>query len=182
MMYFASDMFFRDESIALKRHYSTQEEMTSDILSKWNRTVCQEDDVFILGGVGDMNLLKSLNGHKTLLQSRYEEDHMKEYVSSISKIRDSEIDRDMYSFYMKSEFGVTNVIYSGKSIQKTYSGRVLFLSAGLDLSQSLAVCGLSGEYHRVFKRGINANIYLNGMYPISEVDIEEMAKHTKDPW
>lgn len=184
MMYFASDMFFGNKDVSLKRHYITPDEMSSEIIVKWNKTVCPDDEVFILGGVGEMSFLKSLNGRKSLLMSDYEEKHMKEYVSGISKIRDPEIDGEMYSFYMKSEFGVSSVVYSGKSIQKIYSGRTVYLNSMPDTrtSKDIIICGLMGEYHRVYKNGINANIYLNGMYPISEIEVEEMTKHLNPLW
>jgi calcineurin-like phosphoesterase family protein len=183
-MYFASELFFGDSEVAARRHFTTPEEMSAEIISKWNKTVCPEDTVFILGGIGDMSFIKSLNGRKVLLMSKLEEEHMRAYITSISRVRDRDVDQDMYSYHMRSEFGINYIVYSGKSIQKIYSGRTVHLSSKYmeGFSNMITICGLMGEYHRVHKTGINANIFLNGMYPISEVDVEDMLKHLNDKW
>lgn len=182
MVYYVSDLFFGDNDVARRRHYSTYDEMSNIIVSNWNKIVCDTDTVYILGGVGDFSFLKSLNGEKILILSKSEQEHMMKYVSGISTTRDSEYDAEMYSWYLKSEYGISNVCYSGRLIHKNYSGRLVRMLTDIpdDSSTVTIFGGINNEYQRLFKNGVNSNIFMNGMYPISEVEVEELIKHIDD--
>ena len=180
MIYYISDMLFGNETVARKRHYSNASDMNNDIISNWNRTVYPTDTVYIIGGVGDFSFLKGLNGDKILLMSDKEKDDMLKYVSDITPIRDEEYDSDMYSWYMKSEYGISNVIYTGRLLRKDYSGKLLRLTTVRDSMRESVISiigGMGNEYQRLFKNGINSNVFVNGMYPVSEVEVGELLKH-----
>lgn len=51
MIYFTSDLHFghNKEFLYKSRGYNSLNEMTEDIILKWNSTVQNEDDVYILG-------------------------------------------------------------------------------------------------------------------------------------
>jgi calcineurin-like phosphoesterase family protein len=183
MVFYVSDMCFGDEFIARKRHYSSAQVMSESIVSNWNSVVCNTDTVYILGGVGDFDFLRSLNGEKILILSEQEDKHMKEYVSCVSTNRDEEYDAEMYSWYLKSNYGVSNVIYSRKIIRKSYSGKIMRLTTQYTPIRDITftiIGGMNNEYQRLFRCGLNSNIFMNGMYPISEVEVEELEKYIKN--
>lgn len=182
MVYYVSDLFFGDSNVAHRRHYATYDEMSNAIVSNWNKIVCDTDTVYILGGVGDFSFLKSLNGEKILILSESEHEHMLNYVSGISTTRDNEYDAEMYSWYLKSKYGIRDVYYSGKLVHKNYSGRLVHMITSVpgDSDELIVFGGIGNEYQRLFKNGVNSNVFMNGMYPISEVEVEELIKHIHD--
>lgn len=183
MVYYASDLLFGDETVARKRHYLNATDMNNSIVANWNRVVCDADTVYIIGGIGDFSFIKSLNGDKHLIMSDSERVHMSEYVSTITPNRDEEYDADIYSWYLKSDFGISNVSYSGRIVRKTYSGKLVRLTTCRDCVGNgvfSVVGGLGNEYQRLFSNGLNSNIFVNGMFPISEVEVEELEKYIKN--
>jgi hypothetical protein len=86
----------------------------------------------------------------------------------------------MYSWYVKSEYGISNVVYTGRLLRKDYSGKLIRLTTVRDsIKESVIsiVGGMGNEYQRLFKNGINSNVFVNGMYPVSEVEVGELLKH-----
>lgn len=180
MMYFASDMMFGDEIIACKRHFSSADEMNSKIVDNWNKTVYDSDIVYILGGVGDLSYLNSLCGIKNLMLSDMEDKYVDSYLNSISSQRDRIYDYDMYSKHLESTYGVSNVHYSKSILKKRYTGKLARLTTLADFKRDdipVIVGGIGNEYQRLFKTGVNSNIFVNGMYPISDIEVEGLLKH-----
>ena len=176
MVFYVSDMFFDNIKVSLNRHYSSVEDMNSDILERWNRVVSKDDTVYILGGVGNFEYIPSLNGSKILVMSDYERDTFMRYVESISDVRDEEIDYMMYETYRQETYGIKNLRASGKVIKKNYAGRIIRMQTGsVDKKNGIFnIAGAIGSYQRMFDNGINCNIFVNGMYPISDTEIEEL--------
>lgn len=73
-VYFIADMHFGDENILRyeNRPFATTAEMDSAILSNWNRTVAPDDIVYVLGDIGNENLLCQLNGVKYLVKGNHD--------------------------------------------------------------------------------------------------------------
>ena len=73
-VYFIADCHFGQEQSMLKskRPFKNVNEMDMSMLMNWNRTVKEEDIVYILGDVGIMNVLPLLNGKKILIKGNYE--------------------------------------------------------------------------------------------------------------
>lgn len=73
-VYFIADCHFGQEKSMLKskRPFKNVNEMDMRMLMNWNRTVKEEDIVYVLGDVGIMNVLPLLNGKKILIKGNYE--------------------------------------------------------------------------------------------------------------
>ncbi len=179
MVYFVSDMFFGNIDVAKRRHFSSSSEMDSLIVSNWNKVVTSNDTVYILGGVGSFDYMSILAGEKILIMSEYERDHFLSYVNSISSNRDDDYDYEMYESYLEFEYGIKSLIKSGRVIKKNYTGRVIRLTTDYIKFRDLipSIIGATNEYQRVFSDGVNSNIFLNGYYPISDLEVEELLRN-----
>lgn len=64
MRYYIADLHNYDECILMYEHrpYKNSEDMRSMIINNWNLRVGREDEVFLLGDIGDPEILKELNG------------------------------------------------------------------------------------------------------------------------
>lgn len=76
MIYFIADTHFYHKNVITfcNRPFSTVEEMNQTLITNWNKTVSDTDEVYILGdfvykgnGKQANELLQSLNGKKYLL-------------------------------------------------------------------------------------------------------------------
>lgn len=89
MIYYISDIHFRDENVFRKcsRNF-TFEEYERMIVSKWNKKIKEDDEVFILGDVAENDIdevlciIKSLKGKKHLIIGNHDEKFLSEYKSS----------------------------------------------------------------------------------------------------
>lgn len=181
MVYYVSDMFFDNEVISKKRHFSSPSDMNSFIISNWNKVVYPTDEVYILGGIGSFDYLNSLNGEKIIIMSEYEMNHFREYVGSISDSRDNDLDFEIYEAYLKKTYGIKKLCKSRNVIKKLYSGRVARVGTQYVKCRDnvLSIIGIRNELQRMFNpSGINSNIMLNGYFPLSEVEIEELLHYS----
>ena len=89
MIFYTSELMLNDNEYLSKstRHFSSVLKMHNTLISSWNSIVSDSDDVYIIGGVGDYEFLKALNGNKRLIMSDYERTHFN------SCYRDWETDR-----------------------------------------------------------------------------------------
>lgn len=77
-----SDMHFGHKNIMLyeNRPFNDVEEMDNSIIQNWNKVVGKNDKVFVLGDVSFYNkektaqIIKSLNGYKTLILGNHDEE------------------------------------------------------------------------------------------------------------
>lgn len=82
MIYYISDMHFRDQAIfdKCKRPFKSLQEMEETIIQKWNDKVKQNDIVYVLGDISkdddasSIALFSKLNGHKHLIVGNH--DHL----------------------------------------------------------------------------------------------------------
>ena len=83
MIFFTSDLHFgHDKEFIWKaRGFNSLQEMEAAIVDRWNKTVSEEDAVYILGDVvmgsdhvNGLNLLHSLNGLKVIIPGNHDTD------------------------------------------------------------------------------------------------------------
>lgn len=69
-----ADTHFGDKNIMdfEQRPFKTVEEMNETIIKYWNNTVSPEDTVYLIGDVGDVSIVKHLNGHKFLIKGNHD--------------------------------------------------------------------------------------------------------------
>ena len=80
MNYFISDLHFGHFNIIGfdNRPFKNVEEMDTVLIENWNKTVCQDDTVYILGDFSwykadkTTEILKLLNGHKRLIKGNHD--------------------------------------------------------------------------------------------------------------
>ena len=78
MIYFTSDLHFGHRNMALKRHFSSAEEMDAVLTENWNRCVRSDDEIYILGdftmqgAAFAMEKLHRLNGRKYLVRGNHD--------------------------------------------------------------------------------------------------------------
>jgi len=97
MDYFTSDMHFGHENIIryCGRPFETVDEMNNEIIKRWNKTVSNDDtvyvvgDVFLCGSQKGTEIVKQLNGRKILIKGNHD--------SSVSKMLKSGFDEVHYA-------------------------------------------------------------------------------------
>jgi calcineurin-like phosphoesterase family protein len=64
MDYFIADLHIGDKNILQYEHrpFKDIKEMEKVIIQNWNKTVTNEDTVYLLGDIGDINVISKLNG------------------------------------------------------------------------------------------------------------------------
>ena len=80
-IFFIADTHFGDDSIRRyeNRPFATVEEMDGTIIKNWNETVSDEDTVYLVGDVGDVNKLSVLNGKIILIRGNHDKLPSEEY-------------------------------------------------------------------------------------------------------
>lgn len=65
MKYFIADLHIGDENILTYEHrpFKSLQEMRETLVRNWNNTVTDEDEVYLLGDIGDISVLSELKGH-----------------------------------------------------------------------------------------------------------------------
>lgn len=184
MVFYTADMFFGNEDIAKRRHFKDVSSMNNKIVENWNSIITPDDKVYILGGVGEFEFLLSLNGEKTLFFTRYEKPFYDKYIASVTEDLEDDYNREMFEVYIKNMFYVTKTLFQKSILTKDYSGSIVRLSVDRNLidtgGKEYIVAGGIGDYQRMFKNGINSDIYVNGLFPLSEVDVQNSIHHQND--
>lgn len=85
MIYFTSDMHFGHRNIInlCQRPFSSVEEMNNCMIQNWNKTIKNNDEVYILGDVawGEPDeYLKQLDGKKYLVKGNHDKIQSSEYL------------------------------------------------------------------------------------------------------
>lgn len=80
-VYFTADMHFDDESIIRyeDRPFASVSLMNEKIIEAWNNTVCAEDEVYIVGDIGNAEYISKLNGRKYLIKGNHDRLDNEEY-------------------------------------------------------------------------------------------------------
>ena len=80
-VYIIADMHFDDKFILSyeNRPFGTAEEMNHTIIKNWNKTVKEEDVVYVLGDVGNETYISELNGIKYLIKGNHDTQDNEQY-------------------------------------------------------------------------------------------------------
>lgn len=184
MKFFTSCLYFDDDPIARKRHFKDSVEMNREIVSRWNRVVTNKDTVYIIGGIGDFGNLVDLSGTKILLLNRDDLKFYNTYISGVTSDRDEDYDKEMFEVYVCNTYKVDHISFHHRILCKLYSGRLVYLDSdyrGKGSTQRFSIVGDKRDLQRVYENGlgINTNISLNYMSPLSETEIESMIRESK---
>lgn len=84
MNYYISDLHFGHKNEAVRRGFSSAEEMDELIISNWNNKVTPDDHVYIVGDFEMksnkdviVNYVKRLNGHLHLIEGNHDDQNLK---------------------------------------------------------------------------------------------------------
>lgn len=88
---FISDTHFHHTNMAIKRGFSTAEEMNQHILEKWNSKVLKKDTVYLLGDVtmekANYEILSRLNGYKKVILGNHDQpQHIPELLKYVNSV------------------------------------------------------------------------------------------------
>ena len=188
MNFFASNLNFDNDLVARKLRFRDSDEMNRAVIEGWNRVVVHTDTVYILGGVGEFEYLKSLNGNKVLIFSSNEKSFYNTYITGVTSIRNKPIDREMFELYVSDTYGIKRVIFNQKTVIRLYSGREVNLTtheSGLDVDRFNIVGCLDSidDSYKLFSKNLircfNVDLRNNLLHPISEHSIEEICSKNK---
>lgn len=90
MVYYISDLHNYDKNIMMYEHrpFSDCEEMRKTIITNWNNTVSHNDEVFLLGDIGDPEIIKELSGKISIVIGNHDNiDELKEMYPHIDIYR-----------------------------------------------------------------------------------------------
>lgn len=151
--------------------------MNNVIISNWNNYIYPTDEVFIVGNLGNPNYLNSIYGKKTwILSDEDKKNSYIPYVESISVNRNEKYDEEMFREYCKDRYNLTDVIFKKDMYCKLYIGKYVRCTVdyeSLDSLRNFTLVGNMGGYQRLFKHGLNLDIYVNGMNPVSESEVAD---------
>ena len=79
--FFIADLHFSDINIMKyeNRPFDSLELMNEKIVENWNRTVSNDDEVFLLGDIGKIDYISQLNGTKYLIKGNHDVDDNEYY-------------------------------------------------------------------------------------------------------
>lgn len=179
MTFYVSELFFGDSRVAQRRHFRDTSSMNSKIIENWNSIITPEDRVYILGGVGEFEFLLSLNGEKILMMTNNESEFYQRYIRSVTTELDDPCNREMFEVYLKNMFYIESTLFSKSVTRKDYSGNLVRLQTSKEVKRDtiFTIFGSIGDYQRMTLNGINSNIYVNGMFPLSELEVEDSIRH-----
>lgn len=138
--------------IISKRPYNSVEEMTEDLIAKWNETVKPEDTVYHCGDFGLYEYRKFLNGKIVLICGNYEDDISDE---ELYKYGFDEVHRGTYSIKYND-----TIITMQHEPYKIRDKRHLNKSGVINLFGHLHKLCLAKEY------GVNVGVDLHNFKPI----------------
>lgn len=72
--FFIADLHFDDENIMNyeNRPFESVEAMNNHIIAKWNETVNENDNIYLLGDIGNIDYISKLNGKKYLVKGNHD--------------------------------------------------------------------------------------------------------------
>jgi len=82
-IYFVADTHFDDDNLRRyeNRPFDTVEEMNEEIIRRWNEVVCDDDEVYLVGDIGNAEYINRLNGRKYLIKGNHDKLTNEEYRS-----------------------------------------------------------------------------------------------------
>lgn len=74
MKYFIADLHIGDKNVMLYEHrpFETAEKMREQIIKNWNEKVNDEDEVYLLGDIGDISILNELKGNIIIVTGNHD--------------------------------------------------------------------------------------------------------------
>lgn len=84
MRYYIADLHDMDENVILYTHrpFANAQEQHDEFVKRWNETVSDEDEVFLLGDVGDPHILCELNGNISIVCGNHDDyDEIAQFIS-----------------------------------------------------------------------------------------------------
>lgn len=176
MLFFTSGLWFDNNSVATRRHFKDSDEMNRCIIGRWNSVVTDKDTVYILGDIGEFEYLKELNGTKIIFLARSDMRFYETYVQSVTDKRDDMYDKEMFEVYAQNNYKADHVQYNKRSLKKIYSGRIISLTMDYENYSSNKYFNVAslGEGYRLIDNGINVDLAMNYMTPLSEVELENL--------
>lgn len=93
MEYFIADTHFDDPNILIysRQKFETLKEMNNLIIKNWNSTVEEDDTVYLLGDVGNVEYLKQLKGNIIIVLGNHDKEEAIKKVNPNIKIYDKPI-------------------------------------------------------------------------------------------
>lgn len=182
MIFFTSGLWFDTKLVAQKRHYKDEVEMNNTIVANWNKTVTDSDTVYILGDVGEFGFLKSLNGTKIVVLAHSDKKFYQTYIEGVTNVRNDDYDKEMFEVYANQNYGVHHVVFSDRIMCKLYSGRYVVLTTDYPnrgSKKEFNLVGGIGDLQKVFESGINTDISLHYMCPLSEIEVETLIRKSQ---
>lgn len=167
MKYFTSDILLSDTVMSNNIPINA-------IIDIWNNTVTHDDEVYILGGIGDFSKLKNLNGSKIILMNQNDMGTYHKYITSVSSKRDVMLDKEMFRVYCKNEYGVNTILFRDTLEVTLFSGDIVRLCVDYpnsNTSKLFTIASGMGVIQRVFDSGVNVTSCVNGFRPVSEYDV-----------
>lgn len=75
MKYFIADLHDKDENVLLYEHrpFATVEEQHYKFIENWNNKVKKDDEVYLVGDIGDIEILRHLNGKITIVLGNHDD-------------------------------------------------------------------------------------------------------------
>lgn len=181
MKYFISDLYLSEGG--LNKISGVDSSVHNHFLfTVWNTFITDDDEVYIVGGAGDLSLLSTLNGNKIVLLGKSDLDIFNQYVSSVSTKRDAILDKEMYQTYCKNEFNV-QVLFRDTLEVTLCTNEIVRLCVDYEnatMSKMFTLASGIGNYQRLFGSGLNLNSLVNGYKPVSEYDIISSIRRGKD--
>ena len=178
MRFFTSGLMFDSSDYCSRWRFHDNTERNNYIIKRWNDVVTEDDEVIILGGIGEFEYLNDLKGKKTLMMDTRDMNFYLSYVSAITNVRDEFYDKEMFEVYVIENYDVEKVIFNTKIMRKLYSGRVVSVTTDkTPYTKSDRFSIVSGnDYIRFDKKLINVEFGINYMTLVSEVNIENLIR------
>lgn len=181
MKYFISDLHLSKSGVNKVSGIDSQ--LHNQFVSTvWNNFITDDDEVYIVGGVGDLSLLSMLNGNKLVLLGKSDMDTFNQYISSVSTKRDAVLDKGMYQTYCKNEFNV-QVLFRDTLEVTLCTNEIIRLCVDYEnatTSKMFTLASGIGNYQRLFGSGMNLSSFVNGYKPVSEYDIISSIRRGSD--
>lgn len=183
MRFFTADLFLgcSEKIKSLNRPFGSLIEMDNYIVESWNKTVMPHDTVYILGGLGNPNILRNLNGEKILILGWTDLEEFNKWVSANNYSEDFELNSECYEEYLRSNFSISRISFSGRVSLKLDDSRIKAVSYEKYLdSDDFNVCGGLGNLVKTIGYGVNVSMDVNNFRPVSDNDLRYYRKQLEE--
>lgn len=183
MRFFTADIFLGcEEKIkSLNRPFGSVIEMDNYITDIWNKTVMPHDTVYILGGLGNPEGMRQLHGEKILVLGYQDVEDFNRWVSANNFDNDFELNSENYEEYLRDEFGISRISFSGRISLKLNNEAIKVVSyEKYRHSIDFNVCGGLGNLTKTLGYGLNVSMDVNNFRPVSDNDLKYYRKKLEE--